>query len=139
MLSEPYSTRQRGYRDASENRGKSGLSPLPTLTEVDMSLVYCPECGHEISQNAIACPNCGLPLSARPPAVERVHEHVAPAAVVTRTRTEGIPPWAIAAFGLMLILGGVIVLMVFRGSGDDANVNLSVNANRRQAELTRDT
>lgn len=29
-----------------------------------MALITCPECGHEISDQAISCPNCGMPLSA---------------------------------------------------------------------------
>lgn len=27
-----------------------------------MALVICPDCGHEISENADICPNCGFPL-----------------------------------------------------------------------------
>ena len=59
-----------------------------------MSLVYCPECGHEISQNAVACPNCGLPI--QDPAVVVENNPVVPPPAVIRTRKEGIPPWAIA-------------------------------------------
>ena len=36
-----------------------------------MSLIYCPECGSEISNNAIACPSCGRPISAPEPVVEK--------------------------------------------------------------------
>jgi len=104
-----------------------------------MSLVYCPECGHEISANAIACPNCGLPLSARPPVVEEIKKPVASAAVVTRARGEGLPPWAIPVFAVSGILLLVILFLLFRGSNEDTNtnVNLAMNA-RRQAEANRE-
>jgi len=103
-----------------------------------MSLVYCPECGHEVSANATTCPNCGQPLSAGPPVVERVERPV-PTAVVTRTRREGLPPWAIPVFAVCAILLVVVLFLLFRGSSDDANtnVNLAMNA-RRQAEANRD-
>lgn len=103
-----------------------------------MSLVYCPECGHEISQNAIACPNCGLPLSARPPVLEETTP-VVPSAVVTPrvVRREGLPPWAIPVFAAGAILLVVILFLLFRGSSEDSNVNVAVNA-RRQAEANRD-
>lgn len=26
-----------------------------------MALIKCPECGHEISDQALSCPNCGAP------------------------------------------------------------------------------
>ncbi len=29
-----------------------------------MSLIQCPECGHDVSTLAAACPNCGCPTSA---------------------------------------------------------------------------
>ncbi len=28
-----------------------------------MALIRCPECGHQISDQAIACPECGYPLN----------------------------------------------------------------------------
>src|SRR5436190_15801572 len=104
-----------------------------------MSLVFCPECGHEISANAIACPNCGLPLSARPPVVEEIKKPVVPAAVVTRTRSEGLPPWAIPVFAVCGILLVVILFLLFRGPSEDANTNVNVAMNaRRQAEANRE-
>ena len=97
-----------------------------------MSLVYCPECGHEISANAIACPNCGLPLSARPPVVEEIKKPVAPAAVVTRARGEGLPPWAIPVFAVSGILLLVILFLLFRGSNEDTNTNVNLAMNARE-------
>jgi hypothetical protein len=33
-----------------------------------MTLVTCPECGREISDQATACPGCGKPMAAKPTA-----------------------------------------------------------------------
>jgi hypothetical protein len=101
-----------------------------------MSLVYCPECGHEISQNAVACPNCGRPIN-EPHVV--VEERPAPAAVVAPIRRrETVPPWAYALMGLVGVLLIVILFLLFRGTEDDANVNVALNANRRLADANRD-
>lgn len=101
-----------------------------------MSLVYCPECSHEISQNAIACPNCGRPVG-EPRVV--VEEHPTPAAVVTPIRRrETVPPWAYALMGLVGVLLIVILFLLFRGTEDDANVNVALAANRRAAEANRE-
>jgi len=98
-----------------------------------MSLVYCPECGHEVSANAVACPNCGLPLTTSPPVVE---ETVVTTPPVVRRR-EAIPPWAIVLMGVMGV--GLLFALIFllRGSDEDANVNVALNANRRAANLAR--
>jgi uncharacterized membrane protein YhaH (DUF805 family) len=29
---------------------------------VDVALINCPECGHEVSSSAASCPNCGYPI-----------------------------------------------------------------------------
>ena len=86
-----------------------------------MSLIYCPECGHEVSANAVACPNCGRPLVAP----ER------PVAVVRR-REDGFPPWGIPAIVGAVVLLGLLLFFLFRGSNDDSNVNVALrtNANR---------
>jgi hypothetical protein len=95
-----------------------------------MSLIHCPECGHEISTAAVACPSCGRPVSARPVAVPRV-------VVEKEPRTDSIPPWVIAPVIIMgvLVLFGLIYL--FTASDDDANANLSVNVNTRRTETAR--
>ena len=101
-----------------------------------MSLVYCPECGHEISQNAVACPNCGLPIQETPVVVEE--RPVVPPVVHNVRRREGIPPWAIALMGVLGLLLLVVLFFLIRGNGTDSNVNVAMNANaRRQAELNR--
>ena len=106
-----------------------------------MSLVYCPECGHEVSANAVACANCGFPMqAAAPAAVEPIVEQDVVVTPGRPVRREGFPPWAIAP----IVLGGLalvfLMFLLFRSPNDEANVNVAVNANaRRQAELTRDT
>lgn len=91
-----------------------------------MSMIYCPECGHEISTAAVACPNCGRPLSARP-----IHE--APPVVAHVERKDGVPNWIFIPLG---IIGAVLLIVFFvvmsRNSGD-TNSNVAVNvAARRQ-------
>jgi len=98
-----------------------------------MSLVYCPECGHEVSANAVACPNCGRPITPGPAVEKRV---VVPAAV----RRESFPTWAFIPIGLLAVL--LIFLFYFafvRGTDETANTNVSVRANTRAlSEPTRD-
>lgn len=89
-----------------------------------MSLIFCPECGHEVSANAAACPNCGLPI--KPTTV--VEKRVAPPPPVVR---ETMPPWAIAllvGLGLGVIVLGIVLLS---SSSENENVNVAVNAQRR--------
>lgn len=100
-----------------------------------MSLIYCPECGHEISANAIACPNCGRPIQAAVPPVEKK-------VVVASPRVErGFPTWAFVPITLLAILLLVLVYVAFRQSDDQANTNVNVNvAGRRPAsEPSRDS
>jgi hypothetical protein len=90
-----------------------------------MSLIYCPECGHEISNAAIACPSCGRPINAPEPVLEPV--------VVTRQRDSGFPPWAIAPIA---ILGALLLIGLFylwANSDDDPHSNLNVNVSTRRA------
>jgi hypothetical protein len=94
-----------------------------------MSLIHCPECGHEISAAAVACPNCGRPIHATP-VIERK-------AVITKTPREGgIPPWAIVS---LIALGGILLLVLFvtMGREDDANANLRVNVNTKPPAVAR--
>ena len=91
-----------------------------------MSLIYCPECGHEISSAAVACPNCGRPLSARP-VVDT------PPVVAHVERKDGVPNWIFIPLG---IIGGVLLIVFFvvmSRNSEDSNSNLAVNvATRRQ-------
>lgn len=92
-----------------------------------MSLIYCPECGHEISNAAVACPSCGRPVAARPVVEKRVM-----VADVPRDR-DGFPKWAFIPLGL---LGAVLLLVFFvvmSRDREDANSNVSVNVSQRRA------
>jgi len=89
-----------------------------------MSLIKCPECGHEVSTTATECPNCGRPT----------HRPIAPETVITAIprNKESIPPWVFIPLG---ILGVLLLLVVFfmmsRSNDDSANgVNINVSAKR---------
>ena len=82
-----------------------------------MSLIFCPECGHEISANAIACPNCGRPLVAPEPTV------------VVRRQEDGFPAWGYAAIAGSVILLVLLMILLFRGANEDSNVNVALRAN----------
>ena len=71
-----------------------------------MSLIYCPECGHEISTAAVACPSCGRPVTAPTSHIPRV-------VVEKEPKTDSIPPWVIAPVVLLgvLVLFGLIYLV----------------------------
>ncbi|MEO7672687.1 MAG: zinc ribbon domain-containing protein [Pyrinomonadaceae bacterium] len=96
-----------------------------------MSLIYCPECGHEISQAAIACPSCGRPINAEPvPTIERP-------VIVARPRDEGgFPPWAFIPLGILGV--ALVALFFYAVSRDDdtANSNLNVNVSTRRASTS---
>src|SRR4051812_17724161 len=101
-----------------------------------MSLIYCPECGHEISANAIACPNCGRPIqAAAPPVVEKK------VVVPNVPREDGFPPWAFVPIVLLGVVLLVLAYMAFRQNDDQANTNVNVNmAGRRPvSEPSRDS
>lgn len=90
-----------------------------------MSLIYCPECGHEISAAAVACPNCGRPLSARP--VVAATPVVAPV-----RRSEGVPSWIFIPLGIIGVLLVVVFFVVMSRNSEDANSNLSVNVSTKR-------
>lgn len=98
-----------------------------------MSMILCPDCGHEVSTAATACPNCGHPFAK--PVIERK------IVVADVPRKEGIPTWVFAVLGIL----GVLVLFILfavmsRNNDDEANrsVNVSLAANR-SADNTLDT
>jgi len=87
-----------------------------------MSLMYCPECGHEISNSAVACPNCGRPINAVP-VVERK-------AIIANPRRGGIPTWAIGVMGVLGVLLVFLLIAFWSRSGDDeGNRAVRVNMN----------
>ena len=74
-----------------------------------MSLIDCPECGHEVSEKAQACPNCGVPQQAEDsPEQPRV-----PSAGWHRKLYE-LSGWKVAAAYLLLLAAdvGAIALAV---------------------------
>ena len=87
-----------------------------------MALIYCPECGHEISNSAVACPNCGRPLAAQPVAEERI--------VVTHPHRDrsGFPPWAFIPLGLLGVAIIAVLFLMF-GPGRDESANTAINVN----------
>jgi len=94
-----------------------------------MSLIYCPECGHEISTAAVACPSCGRPVTTPTTQVPRV-------IVERQPKPDSVPAWVIAPVVILgvLVLFGLIYLVT---SGDDSNSNLSVNVNAQRSETAR--
>lgn len=97
-----------------------------------MALIYCPECGHEISNSAIACPNCGRPINT-PPVVER---KVVVAEPPVR-EDGGFPKWALIP---LVILGGLLLGLVFymmTRDDDAANSNLRVNVNTQRPDVDK--
>ena len=99
-----------------------------------MSLIYCPECGHEISNSAVACPSCGRPIHAPSPTIERK------VVVASPVRSDGgFPSWAFLPLG---ILGAVLLAVLFfviSRKDDSANSNLAVNVStKKPAPGTRD-
>ncbi len=95
-----------------------------------MSLVHCPECGHEISAAAIACPNCGRPLSAKPPIIERTP------IVASVRRSEGTPNWIFIPLGIIGVLLVIVFFVVMSRNSEDANSNLAVNVSTRRPATT---
>ena len=91
-----------------------------------MSLIYCPECGHEISTAAVACPNCGRPINSPSNQVPKI-------VVEREPKSDAIPAWVIAPVVLLgvLVLFGLIYLIT---TSQDQDSNLSVNVNTRRTE-----
>ena len=100
-----------------------------------MSLIHCPECGHETSTSAVACANCGRPIHAPAPVIERN------VIVADAPREDGgFPPWAFIPLG---IVGAALLLILFYAmsrNDDDANSNIAIKVGtNRSAPDSRDT
>jgi hypothetical protein len=98
-----------------------------------MSLIYCPECGHDVSTNAIACPNCGRPLVIEPPT---------PKLVVANppVRERGFPTWAFIPLGILGVLILFIVFFAISRNNDEAADRVNVNvAGKRPSSSTTDS
>lgn len=99
-----------------------------------MSLIYCPECGQEISNNAVACPNCGRPISEPVPVVEKKF-----VVMPREERESGFPTWAFIPIGLLAVILLVIVWLAFRQPDDLTETNINVTARRSSSDPVRDT
>jgi hypothetical protein len=96
-----------------------------------MSLIYCPECGNEVSNTAVACPNCGRPISSIPVLKETV--------IRTPVREDSdIPKWVFIPIGILGVVVVFLAFMFFSRNSDDANMNISVAANRAPNSRTDD-
>lgn len=90
-----------------------------------MSLMICPDCGHEVSTAAAACANCGRPLI--DPTIER---NVVITEVPPPVREE-FPKWI---FIPIAVLGAVLLFVLFawmKNSNEPTEVNVNVNSQRR--------
>ena len=96
-----------------------------------MSLIYCPECGHEISSSAVACPSCGRPINGVAPAETIV---VPP----TRKENEGFPPWAVIPIGIAALAFIFFLIYAMSNRDDTADTNLNVNVSARRTASQRD-
>jgi len=96
-----------------------------------MSLVNCPECGHEVSNEAVACPNCGRPLSAPTPVIQRK-------VVVAENRAdEGFPKWVIAPIVILALVVIFLLIAITRNNEEAVNtrtVNVNLDSQRRSAD-----
>lgn len=85
-----------------------------------MSLIICPECGHEVSSTAAACTNCGHPFVK--PVIQRnvvVSEVAAP--------RDDFPKWIFIPLGILGIVLLFVLLAYMRNNNDDAqNINVRI-------------
>lgn len=94
-----------------------------------MSLIYCPECGHEVSNTAVACPSCGRPISSIPIIKETV--------IRTPVRENSdVPKWIFIPLGVLGVVVVFLAFMFFTRNSDEGNMNISVAANRPQNRAT---
>ena len=97
-----------------------------------MALIYCPECGHEISQSAVACPQCGRPINPTPaPApMNRVIVREEP------VESSGFPPWLIPV--ALLGLGALVLLFYLMSrEAEPTTSNMNVNITARGSSTPR--
>jgi uncharacterized membrane protein YvbJ len=77
-----------------------------------MALIACPECGHQVSDQADSCPSCAFPLRGRsrggdPGTASDDYQRVRPVQTIEQT---GKPFKSMQLFGCLSIIVGIIVL-----------------------------
>ncbi len=100
-----------------------------------MSLIHCPECGNEVSNEAVACPNCGRPLSSPTPVIQRKD------VVTIPPREDGVPKWIIAPIVILGAVAVFLLILLMRNSDEDSktqsnNINVAI---QRKSSDARDT
>lgn len=99
-----------------------------------MSLVNCPECGHEVSNEAVACPNCGRPLSAPAPTIHRK------VVVAEKPVDEGFPKWVIVPVVILALVVIVLLIAITRSNEESANTRtVNVNLEQRRSADSRES
>jgi hypothetical protein len=99
-----------------------------------MSLMNCPECGHEVSNEAVACPNCGRPLSAPTPVIQRR------VVVAEKPVDEGFPKWVIAPIVILALVVIVLLIAITRNNEENANTRtVNVNLDSRRSADSRES
>jgi hypothetical protein len=96
-----------------------------------MSLINCPECGHEVSNEAVACPNCGRPLAAPTPVIRRK------VVVAENPSDEGFPKWIIAPIIILALIVIFLLIAITRNNEESANtrtVNVNLDSPRKSAD-----
>lgn len=98
---------------------------------INMSLVICPECGHELSTNAMSCPNCGNVFSVRKNIIEKNYVETAP--------REDIPKWIIIPAVTIIALILIVIFVMMRNNSESANgKNVNVDLSRTQNSPIRE-
>lgn len=104
-----------------------------------MSLMNCPECGHEVSTEAVACPNCGHPFAVHPTPVHPTPVSN-PRVVVAEPDRSDFPKWVIIP---VVIVGALILFFAFalmkNNNEDDTKLKYNVNLSSRESEDKRET
>jgi len=99
-----------------------------------MALVNCPECGHEVSNEAVACPNCGRPLAVQTPVIRRK------VVVAENPTDDGFPKWIIAPIVILALVVVFLLIAITRNNDDTANRTVNVNLEQpRRSTESRET
>lgn len=116
---------QRGRARTKNDRDSGcGNSRFYTWGEVFMSLLVCPDCGHNVSDRAETCPGCGCPVSkiktAEQPAPEQKPHSETEGAVppgAANQLEEGVPFWVkamvVSVIIFILYILGVPRILVY--------------------------